>query len=363
MADVERVMCGNMFQRNAEKCGRVQAQIFPRRAQSTSCNVSGPAMNRLPSRSACDSHIVPYHHMIRLGRVRRTAGELTFAASALIKGAPLSAHCAKLQIPSSRHRVVTSTSRGPFTAHRLCGSSPYPQTMSANKVSNDKSSPRQNRQDLLQPDFTPHPPVQRLGEDLLHGPGLQDHIVIVLGVGPGLGIEIARVFAARGYITAILSRSKQRLETWANELHDTALAFRRANNIPIGKEGERLSGAFACDALDNAAITKAVQDVCDFWPSKKLGTACYNASVRKRGPFLEQRLEQVQEGVQGSILAGFTFAQATLRRMEGHGEGGSLIVTGATSSTRGREGFAGFAASSEFFITDAKYEYIPQASY
>lgn len=60
---------------------------------------------------------------------------------------------------------------------------------------------------------------------------------------------------------------------------------------------------------------------------------------------MQQRLERVQEGVQGSILAGFTFAQAALRKMEEHGQGGNLIVTGATSSTRGREGFAGFAAS------------------
>ncbi|SPO27809.1 uncharacterized protein UTRI_04952 [Ustilago trichophora] len=210
---------------------------------------------------------------------------------------------------------------------------------------NDNSSPRESRSYLLQPEFKPHAPVQRLGEDVLHGPALQDHIVIVLGVGPGLGINIAQVFAARGYTTAILSRSKQRLEAWAEELHATALAFRKANNIPVGAEEEKLSGAFACDGLDNASITQAVQEVCDRWPGKKIGTACYNFSIRKRGPFLEQRFEQVRDGVQGSILAGFTFAQAVLGKMEAHGEGGNLIVTGATSSTRGREGFAGFAAS------------------
>lgn len=217
--------------------------------------------------------------------------------------------------------------------------------MSSSKGKDDDSSPRKNRTDLLQPDFTAHDPVQRLGEDVLHGPGLQDHIVVVLGTGPGLGIEVARVFAARGYTTAIMSRSKQRLEEWSKELHETAVAFRKTHNIPGSANDERLSGAFACDALDNGAITKAIQEVADFWPTKKIGTACYNASIRKRGPFLEQRLDQIQEGVQGSILAGFTFAQAVLRKMESHGEGGNLIVTGATSSTRGREGFAGFAAS------------------
>lgn len=212
----------------------------------------------------------------------------------------------------------------------------------------DSSSARRNRTDLLQPEFRPHAVVQPLGHDLLHGPSLQDHIVVVLGVGPGLGIAIAQVFAQRGYTTAILSRSKPRLEQWADSLHDTATAFRNANNIPTGGgAGARLSAAFACDALDNDSITDAVRQICEYWPHKKLGTACYNASIRKRGPFLQQRLDQIKQGVQGSILGGFTFAQAVLSKIEEHGQGGSLIVTGATSSTRGREGFAGFAASSE----------------
>jgi NAD(P)-dependent dehydrogenase (short-subunit alcohol dehydrogenase family) len=193
--------------------------------------------------------------------------------------------------------------------------------------------------------------VKRLGEDLLHGPRLEEHIVIVLGVGPGLGLSIAQTFAKRGYTTAILSRTKTRLDAWADALHDEARAFRQSHNLPLGAEGERLSAAFACDALDNASIRQTIDEICAFWPGKKVGTACYNASIRKRGPFLEQRLEQIQEGVQGSILAGFTFAQAVIAKMEAHGEGGSLLVTGATSSTRGREGFAGFAASSKWMLS------------
>ncbi|SYW79759.1 uncharacterized protein UBRO2_03178 [Ustilago bromivora] len=183
----------------------------------------------------------------------------------------------------------------------------------------DKSSPRQNRTDLFKPDFSPHKPVHPLGCDPLHGPSLPKHIVIILGVGPGLGISIAQVFASRGYITASSPEAKI--------------------------DCEKLSAAFACDALNNESIASAVQEVAAHWKDKKIGTACYNASIRKRGPFLEQRLDQIKEAVQGSILGRFSFAQAVLRQMEKGGEGGSLLVTGATSSTRGREGFAGFAAS------------------
>lgn len=204
------------------------------------------------------------------------------------------------------------------------------------------------RTDLLEPEFKPHDQVLKLGEDASHGPDLENHIVLVLGVGPGLGLAIAQTFAARGYTTAILSRTKSRLDGWAQELHTTALQYRQAHKLRLPRDDEVLSAAFACDVLDNEAIKKAIRQVTDFWPDKKLGTACYNASVRKRGPFLEQRMEQVQDGVQASIFAGFVFMQSVIGEMHKHGQGGSVLVTGATSSTRGREGFAGFAASSEF---------------
>lgn len=44
-------------------------------------------------------------------------------------------------------------------------------------------------------------------------------------------------------------------------------------------------------------------------------------------------------------FGGFAYFQATLAAMESHNEGGNVLVTGATSSRRGREGFASFAAS------------------
>ncbi|KAI3626295.1 hypothetical protein CBS9595_001656 [Malassezia furfur] len=65
---------------------------------------------------------------------------------------------------------------------------------------------------------TPAAPVYPLGTAPLHGPPRAKHLVVVLGVGPGLGLAIARVFAAQGYATAILSRTKSRLDGYAAEL-------------------------------------------------------------------------------------------------------------------------------------------------
>ncbi|UZJ52447.1 hypothetical protein CBS101457_001767 [Exobasidium rhododendri] len=196
------------------------------------------------------------------------------------------------------------------------------------------------RNDMLAGTSEPHPVVQPLGTSALHGPPIDQHIVCILGVGPGLGLAIAQLFAGQGYTTAILSRNKQRLDGWAVELDQTIQKVR-------GRRGETpQSLAFACDVLSDDSIREAISSIQKAWPDKKMGTAIYNASVRKRGPFLDQRPEQIKEVVQASVFAGITFMQTIIRAMSSKGnQGGTIIVTGATSSTRGREGFAAFAAS------------------
>lgn len=49
-----------------------------------------------------------------------------------------------------------------------------------------------NRSDLFKPSFEAHAPPQPLGHAPLHGPPRAQHIVVVLGVGPGVGLEVAR---------------------------------------------------------------------------------------------------------------------------------------------------------------------------
>ena len=59
------------------------------------------------------------------------------------------------------------------------------------QVTQAMSEPR-GRTDLLKPSFEPHAAAQPLGHSLLHGPPRAQHIVVVLGVGPGLGLDVAR---------------------------------------------------------------------------------------------------------------------------------------------------------------------------
>jgi NAD(P)-dependent dehydrogenase (short-subunit alcohol dehydrogenase family) len=157
------------------------------------------------------------------------------------------------------------------------------------------SNANKGRMDLVKGTKEPHPPVQPLGSSSLHGPSRDQHIVVVLGVGPGLGVAIARLFAQQGYTTAILSRNKQRLDEWAKELDQMIQQVRGA------KADTPQALAFACDVLSNEAIVKAMMDIEQAWPSKRIGTAIYNASVRKRAPFLDLKQVAINDSVQASM--------------------------------------------------------------
>ncbi|WFD02815.1 hypothetical protein MOBT1_001500 [Malassezia obtusa] len=194
----------------------------------------------------------------------------------------------------------------------------------------------------------PAAPVDPLGAAPLHGPPREKHIVVVLGVGPGLGLAIARVFAAQGYATAILSRTKSRLDQFATELD--ALAHERLRRDGHPATGV-LSRAFACDMLQQHTIHQAIADIQAAWPDRLIGTCAYNGSIRKRGEFLRLHMDQLKESIDASVFAFFTFAQLTLSKMIEHNQGGTLLVTGATSSVRGREGFVPFAAASTYIHT------------
>lgn len=116
-----------------------------------------------------------------------------------------------------------------------------------------------------------------------------------VGASAGLGAALARRFAQGGLKVALTGRSP-----------------------------ERLGGAV--EALG------------------PLRAAIFNAGNAVRGALLEITPEQFETAWRGSAYAGFLFAQAALPHLLAAG-GGSLLVTGATASIRGRGPFTAFAAA------------------
>jgi short-subunit dehydrogenase len=70
---------------------------------------------------------------------------------------------------------------------------------------------------------------------------------VIVGVGPGLGLELARIFGNAGHPVAMLARDKAKLDTFAKELALTGLDAR-------GYEPAEIAKAYL--ELDNQAETE-----------------------------------------------------------------------------------------------------------
>ena len=66
--------------------------------------------------------------------------------------------------------------------------------------------------------------------------------IAIVGAGPGMGLAIARTFGSRGFDVALISRTKEKLQTLVDQL---------------GQEGIT-AAAFPADVLDRASLTDAL---------------------------------------------------------------------------------------------------------
>jgi NAD(P)-dependent dehydrogenase (short-subunit alcohol dehydrogenase family) len=143
--------------------------------------------------------------------------------------------------------------------------------------------------------------------------------VLVVGTGQGLGAALTRRFRSSGANVAIASRSKEKLETLAQQTG--ALAF-------------------ACDASQPSAVSKLFADV-----EEQLGppdVVIYNASGRLRGPFVDLDPIEVERTLAVTAFGGFLVSQAAARRMLPRGQG-VILLTGASASVKGYAKSAPFA--------------------
>ena len=67
--------------------------------------------------------------------------------------------------------------------------------------------------------------------------------IAIVGAGPGLGRSIAKIFGGHGFTVALISRSKDKLDTLAAELTDSGITA-------LG---------FPADVADHAALTAALR--------------------------------------------------------------------------------------------------------
>jgi NAD(P)-dependent dehydrogenase (short-subunit alcohol dehydrogenase family) len=155
----------------------------------------------------------------------------------------------------------------------------------------------------------------------------QTRVAWIAGVGAsaGLGGALARRFAKAGFAVALTGRSQERVEALASELRNQG-ATAHALVGDVGSEREVL------------ALAGRVQQL------GKLEAAIFNASGFGRGPLLELSAEEFEQAWRTTTFGGFLFGREALRLLVAAGSG-TLLITGATASLRGKPPFTAFAAA------------------
>jgi NAD(P)-dependent dehydrogenase (short-subunit alcohol dehydrogenase family) len=145
-------------------------------------------------------------------------------------------------------------------------------------------------------------------------------VVVISGVGPGTGAAVTRRFAAGGYAVAMLARNVDRLDQLAAEIPN--------------------AHAYPCDVTDEAAIDAALTDI-----RSDLGlptVLIHNAVGGAIGNFLTIDPAVLNRNFQINTMGLLYLARRLAPDMIEAGRG-AIVVTGNTSSIRGRANFAGLA--------------------
>jgi NAD(P)-dependent dehydrogenase (short-subunit alcohol dehydrogenase family) len=144
-------------------------------------------------------------------------------------------------------------------------------------------------------------------------------VCAVIGIGPKNGRAFATRFAEEGYAVALLSRSTD---------YSTGLA------------AELGGKAYACDVTDPAAIKQAFAQVREDFGD--VDVLLYNVGSGQFGTFDDVPDEAFEAGWQINVRGLLQSAREVLGPMRAKGSG-TIIVTGATASLRGKPFTAAFA--------------------
>lgn len=141
-------------------------------------------------------------------------------------------------------------------------------------------------------------------------------VALIVGVGPGLGVALARRFSRGGFAVALVARSS---------------AFIAEEARALSASGPRAI-ALTADASRPAELAAAIAQARAELGS--IGVLLYNASSSEGDGWRDTTPEQFEETWRSAALGAFVGARETAAEMIADG-GGAMIFTGATSSVRG----------------------------
>jgi NAD(P)-dependent dehydrogenase (short-subunit alcohol dehydrogenase family) len=151
---------------------------------------------------------------------------------------------------------------------------------------------------------------------------------LIVGAGDGLGGAIARAFAQEGHPVCITRRARH-----VEELEALARDIRQRGGA---------AHAFGVDARDEAEMVALFNRIeLEVGP---LEVVVFNIGANVRFGITETSARVFTKVWEMACFAGFLTSREAARVMVPRARG-SLLITGATASLRGRERFAAFAAA------------------
>jgi NAD(P)-dependent dehydrogenase (short-subunit alcohol dehydrogenase family) len=153
-------------------------------------------------------------------------------------------------------------------------------------------------------------------------------VCLIVGAGDGLGGAIARAFAHEGHPVCITRRARH-----VGELETLAEDIRHRGGV---------AHAFGVDARDEAEMVALFDRI-----EQQIGpleVVVFNIGANVRFGITETSVRVFTKVWEMACFAGFLTSREAARVMLPRAKG-SLLMTGATASLRGREGFAAFAAA------------------
>lgn len=135
-------------------------------------------------------------------------------------------------------------------------------------------------------------------------------LIVIVGMGPGNAISIARRFAQEGFAIAMMARSAAKLQGYQTSLQQEGVT----------------AYAFVADAGDKAAMVAAFAEM-----QSRLGSPevlVYNAAVPRMENVLETSFETLVSDFQTNVAGALIAVQAVLPGMQTAQQKGTILFTG-----------------------------------
>lgn len=156
--------------------------------------------------------------------------------------------------------------------------------------------------------------------------GKQKPVALAIGAGDGIGAAFAKKFARAGYCVVTARRDAEKSADLVAEL---------------AKDGHEMH-AFSLDARDEDAVAAFFEKV-----ESELGEielVLYNAGSNSPFPFLDTTSKMFRKIWELACFGGFLTMREAAERMVPRGRG-TILITGASASMRGKAGFGAFASA------------------